>query len=93
MGMVDYDPVKIPSHYNSGSIEVANFIADQDLKFPRDNIVKYICRAGKKDPTKELQDLEKTAAYLQMAYNLAQGLPAVVRDPVTDEVVWTLFRN
>ena len=88
-----YDAVRIPSHYNSGQIEVANFIADQDLRYPRDNIIKYVVRAGKKNPEKELEDIEKAAAYLQMAYNLAQGLPAVVRDPLTNEVVWSLFRN
>lgn len=89
----DYDAVKIPAHYNSGQIEVANFIADQGLDYVRGNVVKYTARAGKKDPAKELEDLEKAAAYLQMAYNLAQGKPAVVRDPETKEVVWTLFRN
>lgn len=90
---VEYDAVKIPSHYNSGRIEVANFIADQELDYNHGNVVKYVCRAGKKNPEKELEDLEKAAAYLQMVYNVAQGLPAVVRDPETKEVVWTLFRN
>lgn len=89
----DYDPVKIPSHYTSGKIEVANFIADQGLDWATGNAVKYIVRAGKKDPDKELQDIEKGAALLQMKYNLAQGLPAVVRDPDTNEVVWSLFKN
>jgi len=28
------------------------------------NVVKYVARAGKKDPTKELEDLEKAAFYL-----------------------------
>lgn len=88
-----FDPVKIPQHYNTGKIEVTNFISDQGLNFARGNVVKYVCRAGKKDPAKELEDLEKAAAYLQMAYNLAQGKPAVVRDPETNEVVWTLFQN
>ena len=88
-----YDAVKIPSHYNQGKIEVANFIADQGLDYVRGNVVKYVSRAGKKDPSKELEDLEKAAAYLQMAYNTAKGLPAVVRDPETKEVVWSLFRS
>lgn len=87
------DPVKIVEHYSPGKSEVANFIADQELDFNRGNVIKYVARAGKKDPTKDLQDLEKAAAYLQMAYNVANGLPAVVRDPETREVVWTLFKN
>ena len=28
------------------------------------NVVKYVLRAGKKDPTKELEDLKKAAFYL-----------------------------
>lgn len=90
---VEFDPVKIPGHYNSGTIEVTNFISDQGLDFTRGNVVKYVSRAGKKDPATEIQDLEKAAAYLQMAHNLANGKPAVVRDPVTKEVVWSLFKN
>ena len=89
----NYDPVKIPQHYNTGKIEVANFIADQCLAYPADNIIKYVVRAGKKDSAKEIEDIEKAAAYLQMMHNLAHGLPAVVRDPETKEVVWSLFRN
>lgn len=91
--LTKFDPVKAPGHYNSGTIEVTNFITDQQLDFPRGNVVKYVARAGKKDPANEIQDLEKAAAYLQMAHNLANGKPAVVRDPVTREVVWSLFNN
>ena len=91
--MTNFDPVKIPAHYNQGQIEVANFIADQGLDYNHGNVIKYVSRAGKKDPAKELEDLEKAAAYLQMAYNVAQGKPAVIRDPETKEVVWSLFRN
>ncbi|QCG77565.1 hypothetical protein SEA_DIZZYRUDY_69 [Microbacterium phage DizzyRudy] len=88
-----FDAVKIPQHYNTGQIEVANFIADQGLDYVSGNVIKYVARAGKKDPAKEVEDLEKAAAYLQMRHNLAKGLPAVVRDPETREVVWSLFRN
>jgi hypothetical protein len=90
---LQFDPVKIPGHYNYGKIEVTNFISDQQLDFPKGNVIKYVARAGKKDPATEIQDLEKAAAYLQMAHNIANGKPAVVRDPVTNEVVWSLFRN
>lgn len=88
-----FDPVKIVEHYTPGQNEVANFISAQNLDFNSGNVVKYVSRAGKKDPTKKLQDLEKAAAYLQMAYNVEQGLPAVIRDPETHEIVWTLFKN
>lgn len=45
----DYDLIDIASHYN--------------LNFFRFNVLKYICRAGKKQ--NELQDLEKAVDYLQ----------------------------
>jgi len=59
------DPVNHPSHYTDGKIEVIDFIDDKRLNFCRGNAVKYIARAGKKDPTKEVQDLEKAVWYLQ----------------------------
>lgn len=58
------DPVNHPSHYTSGKIEVADFIADQKLNFDRGNAIKYICRAGRKDKACEIQDLKKAIWYL-----------------------------
>lgn len=59
------DVVNHPSHYNAGKIEVIEFIEDQRLNYHLGNSVKYISRAGRKDPTKELEDLEKAAWYLK----------------------------
>ena len=58
------DPVNHPSHYTDGKIEVIDFIEDKKLGFHLGNAVKYISRAGKKDPEKEIQDLEKAQWYL-----------------------------
>lgn len=58
------DAVNHPSHYNSGKIEVIDFIEDQGLGFNLGNVVKYTARAGKKDPAKTLEDLRKAAFYL-----------------------------
>lgn len=54
-----------PSHYNSGKIEVIEAIEDWKLDYPCGNAVKYIARAGKKDPSKEIEDLEKACWYLK----------------------------
>ena len=59
------DPVNHPAHYTNGKIEVADFIADQRLNFDRGNAVKYLCRAGMKDPACEIQDLEKANWYIK----------------------------
>lgn len=58
------DNVNHPSHYTDGKIEVIDFIEDKGLNFHRGNAVKYISRAGKKDPNKEIEDLQKAAWYL-----------------------------
>ena len=58
------DPVNHPPHYTSGKIEVIDFIEDQQLDFHLANTVKYIARAGKKDPNKLLEDLLKAQWYL-----------------------------
>lgn len=58
------DTVNHPSHYTDGKIEVIDFIEDKGLNFHRGNAVKYISRAGKKNPAKEVEDLKKAVWYL-----------------------------
>ena len=59
------DPVNPPSHYTEGhKIEVIEFLEDWMLPFHLSNCIKYICRAGRKDPAKTVEDLEKAAWYL-----------------------------
>ena len=38
---------------------------DKKLNFCRGNAIKYIVRAGLKDPSKEVEDLEKAMFYLR----------------------------
>ena len=59
-----YDTVNHPSHYTDGKIEVIDFIEDKKLGYHLGNAVKYISRAGKKDPTKKVEDLRKAAWYI-----------------------------
>lgn len=56
------DKVNHPSYYNTGKIEVIDYIEDQNLGFHLGNVVKYISRAGKKGDT--LEDLKKAQWYL-----------------------------
>ena len=58
------ETVNHPKHYTDGKIEVIDFIEDKNLNFHRGNAVKYISRAGKKDPTKEIEDLKKARWYI-----------------------------
>ena len=57
--------VNHPSHYNSGKIEVIEAIEDWGMDYHRGNAIKYIARAGKKDPDTFLEDLEKAVWYLK----------------------------
>lgn len=57
------EKVNHPPHYNSGKIEVIDFIEDQKLGFHLGNVVKYVCRAEHKGKVR--QDLEKALWYLQ----------------------------
>ena len=53
------DKINRPAHYTTGKIEVWDFIFDQQLDYHSGNIVKYICRAGRKTDT-PLEDLKVT---------------------------------
>lgn len=59
------DIVNHPSHYTDGKIEVIDFIEDKNLNFHRGNAIKYISRAGKKNPEKEIEDIQKAIWYLE----------------------------
>jgi hypothetical protein len=58
------DPVNHPDHYNSSAYEAIDVITAWGLGFCLGNTVKYISRAGKKDPAKKLEDLQKARWYL-----------------------------
>ena len=64
-GNTETDAVNRPAHYTDGKIEVIEFIEDKKLGFCLGNAIKYIARAGKKDPTKEVEDLQKAKWYIE----------------------------
>lgn len=68
--------VKHPNHYagDSGKFEVIKVIEDWGLNFSLGSVVKYIARAGKKDPKKHIEDLEKAREYLGFEIDRVKGL-------------------
>ena len=66
--------VNHPSHYNMGKYEVIDVINDWNLNFQKGNAVKYIARAGHKDPSKEIEDLEKALFYINYEVNHLKSL-------------------
>jgi hypothetical protein len=58
------DVVNHPPHYKTGGVETLDFIEAKDLNYRLGNVIKYVSRAGKKDGSDPVQDLEKAAFYL-----------------------------
>lgn len=58
------DPVSHPAHYTDGKIEVIEYIEDKGFGFHIGNAIKYLSRAGKKNPDKEIEDLQKAIWYI-----------------------------
>ena len=67
------DNVNHPAHYTFGNIEVIDFIEDKKLGFHLGNAVKYISRAGRKDPARTVEDLRKAAWYLNRQIERLEG--------------------
>lgn len=64
----------IPEHYQNGKdYDLIDVIKDYDLSFNLGNVIKYVCRAGKKE--NEIKDLEKAVDYLEREiYYMEQDL-------------------
>lgn len=60
------DSVEHPTYYGGkdNPYEVIKVIDDWGLGFKLGSAVKYIARAGKKNPTTEIQDLKKAVFYI-----------------------------
>ena len=58
--------VNHPSHYGgeNNPYEAIKVIEAWELGFHLGNVVKYLSRAGKKDPSKTLEDIQKAKWYL-----------------------------
>lgn len=63
---IETDVVNKPSHYQFSEYEPIKVIQAWDLSFALGNVVKYIARAGRKDSSKLIEDLEKAKRYLEL---------------------------
>lgn len=64
--------VNNPQHYGGkdSPYEAIKVIEALNLDFHLGNALKYIVRAGKKDPSKEIEDLKKAIWYLERKISL-----------------------
>lgn len=71
------DAVNHPKHYGQGTYEAIKVIEAADfpakLAFHLGNTLKYVLRAGKKDPNKLVEDLKKARWYLDRAIQRAEA--------------------
>lgn len=78
--LIENDNVNHPSHYTDGKIEVIDFIEDKKLNYHRGNVVKYVARAGKKDPSKEIEDLKKAQWYLNREIKRLENREQLIKE-------------
>ena len=64
------DPIN-PDHYRRHGIELIDIV--EDLGYNRGNAVKYLVRAGVKNPATELEDLKKARWYVNREIARLEG--------------------
>lgn len=75
------ESINHPEHYKEGgfeAIDVINAYSHIRGSFALGNAVKYILRAGKKDPAKYTEDLKKAIWYLQNEVDFVESHPKIV---------------
>ena len=70
-GKPDHDPVASPAHYTAYPVEVIELV--EHMNYCRGNIVKYVARAGLKNPDTELEDLRKARLYIEREIARLEG--------------------
>lgn len=61
-----------PSHYNSTEISTFDVVDDWNLDFYLGTAIKYLQRAGNKDKSKHVEDLQKAIRYIEKEINLVK---------------------
>lgn len=76
--MSEPEAIDHPLHYAFSDHEPIKVIRAWGLSFSLGNTIKYIARAGRKDPVKTIEDLKKAAWYLaeEIAYLESVNGPA-----------------
>ena len=86
------ESVNHPAHYNAGKYEVIDIIEGNNWGegFNRGNAVKYILRAGIKNPDKEIEDLEKARWYIDREIS---RLKAEAAPKITPEKIKAMYAS
>lgn len=70
---VAHDPINHPKYYTSHPSGIETIEITRNMNFNRGNAIKYLMRAGLKDPAKEVEDLQKAAWYIQDGIKRLKG--------------------
>ncbi len=62
--LIPLDPVNHPTHYTQHPSGVECIQVTEHMNFNLGNVIKYVMRAGLKDPKKYIEDLQKAEFYL-----------------------------
>ena len=75
-----------PEYYRRGTIQVWDFIRDQELNFHLGNAIKYICRADHKYD--DIEDLSKAIHYLsnEIESRTSKRVQECIRSEELDEL-------
>ena len=80
-----------PKYYRRGSVQVWDFIRDQELNFHLGNAIKYICRADHKYD--DIEDLSKAIHYLsnEIESRTSQRVQECIRGQELNEAALTEY--
>tara|TARA_B100001113_G_scaffold163833_1_gene134028 strand:+ start:1794 stop:2081 length:288 start_codon:yes stop_codon:yes gene_type:complete len=80
-----------PKYYRRGSIQVWDFIRDQELNFHLGNAIKYICRADHKHD--DIEDLSKAIHYLanEIEFRTGKRVQECIRSEKLVEAAYTKY--
>lgn len=67
------DNINHPAHYTGFSNGAEVIDITEQLNFNRGSAIKYLARAGRKDPQKEIEDLRKAEWYVQREIARIEG--------------------
>ena len=76
------EKINHPSHYNTGKYEAIEVIEDWGLGrgFNLGNAIKYVSRAGHKNPETEIEDLEKAAWYINREIERLKNIKEIEKE-------------
>lgn len=72
--LAEHDPVNKPQHYRSDPSGVECIQITRHRNFNVGNAIKYLWRAGLKDDSKTIEDLEKAVFYIDDEIKRLQSL-------------------